>query len=48
KLLADQLIGWSRTQIAQRIKAGRIRLNGLPMKPGAAVCMNDCISILID
>jgi len=48
KLLAEQLDGWSRTQIAQRIKEGLIRLNDLPIKPGAAVCMNDCIVVWID
>lgn len=48
KLLAEQLVGWSRTQIAQRIKAGLIRLNDQQGKPGAAVFTNDCIMIWID
>lgn len=48
KLLAEQLVGWSRTQIAQRIKAGHIRLNDQQVKPGAAVYTNDCIMIWID
>ncbi|USG66563.1 S4 domain-containing protein [Brevibacillus ruminantium] len=48
KLLAEQLVGWSRTQIAQRIKAGLIRLNDQQIKPGVAVSVNDRISILIE
>ncbi|MCM3081290.1 S4 domain-containing protein [Brevibacillus invocatus] len=48
KLLAGQLVGWSRTQIVQYIKSGLIRLNDRSTKPGTAVCTNDCIRILLD
>lgn len=48
KLLAEQLVGWSRTQIVQYIKSGLIRLNDQSTKPRAAVCTHDCICILLD
>ncbi|MGF9817238.1 S4 domain-containing protein [Brevibacillus agri] len=43
KLLADQLDGWSRSQIVRKIKDGEIRVNQQRVKPGAILCANDRI-----
>jgi hypothetical protein len=47
KLLASRLDGWSRSQIVQKIKDGRIRVNQREAKPSAILSASDVIVIVI-
>lgn len=46
RTLADYIEGWSRTEIAQRIKSGTIRLNNCLTKPSQKLVVHDKISII--
>jgi hypothetical protein len=48
KLLAEQIVGWSRAQIAQKIKDGFILLNHAGVKSAATLADHDRITIMIE
>lgn len=47
RTLADHIEGWSRTEIAQKIKSGTILLNNCLTKPSQKLAVHDRISISI-
>ncbi|OOE14311.1 hypothetical protein [Fictibacillus arsenicus] len=47
RTLADHIEGWSRTEIAQKIKSGTILLNNCLTKPSQKLAVHDRISITI-
>ncbi|MDM5315184.1 cytoplasmic protein [Fictibacillus sp. b24] len=47
RTLADHIEGWSRTEIAQRIKSGTILLNNCLTKPSRKLAVHDKISITL-
>lgn len=48
RTLADHIEGWSRTEIAQKIKNGHILLNNCLTKPSHKLALHDRISITIN
>jgi hypothetical protein len=48
RTLADHIEGWSRTEIAQKIKSGTILLNNCLTKPSQKLALHDRISITIN
>lgn len=48
RALADYIEDWSRTEIVQKIKAGKIRLNNAVVKPSQKLSVHDKVLIVVD